>query len=68
MVGLRLGGFYHVIAGSTTVLYAVSVGAASWSQYFARFFLPALIGNVIGGVTLVAAFSHGQVSGTPRDA
>jgi len=59
---IGIGGFLHVIAGSATVLYAVVVGAVSWGTYFTQFFLPALLGNIIGGVALVAALSHAQVA------
>ena len=37
-------------------------GAASWADYFGKFFVPVLLGNVIGGVALVAAFNYGQVA------
>jgi formate/nitrite transporter FocA (FNT family) len=30
------------------------------SQYFLGFFLPALAGNALGGVVLVAALAHAQ--------
>ena len=57
-----LGGFAHVIAGSVEVLYAVvTTGAVTWSDYFCHFLLPALGGNIIGGVSLVALFNHAQV-------
>ncbi len=57
-----LGGFAHIIAGSIEVLYLVVTGAATWQIYFTQFFAPALLGNVIGGVTLVALLNHGQVT------
>jgi formate/nitrite transporter FocA (FNT family) len=57
-----LGGFAHVIAGSVEVLYAVvTTGAVTWSDYLCHFLLPALGGNIIGGVSLVALFNHAQV-------
>jgi formate-nitrite transporter family protein len=58
-----LGGLAHIIAGSTEVAYLVARGAANWTDYFGRFVLPALLGNTLGGVTLVAALNHAQVSG-----
>lgn len=58
---IGIGGFSHIIAGSVGVLYAVVVGAASWGDYFGRFMLPTLLGNIIGGVSLVAAINHAQV-------
>jgi len=58
-----LGEFSHVIAGSTTVLYLVAIKAVSWQFYALRFFLPTLLGNIAGGVSLVAALGHAQVVG-----
>lgn len=56
-----LAGFNHIIAGSTTALFVVAVRSVSWGTYFAQFFLPTLLGNIIGGVSLVAALGHAQV-------
>jgi formate-nitrite transporter family protein len=57
-----LGGFAHVIAGSVEVLYVVATsGAVTWIEYFRDFLLPALGGNIVGGVSLVALFNHAQV-------
>ncbi len=58
---IGLGGFGHVIAGSTTVLYLVALKTTSWGTYLGHFFLPALLGNIVGGVSLVAALGHAQV-------
>lgn len=63
-----LGGLAHVIAGSVEVLYLVTTDAASWGSYFGNFLAPALLGNILGGVTLVAALNFGQVvSGKGED-
>jgi formate-nitrite transporter family protein len=44
------------------VLYvAVTSGAVGWMDYFGHFLLPALAGNIVGGVSLVALFDHAQV-------
>ncbi|HET7583893.1 MAG TPA: formate/nitrite transporter family protein [Gemmatimonadaceae bacterium] len=51
----------HIIAGSVETLYLVTTGAASVGEYLGRFFLPALAGNVIGGLALVTAINHAQV-------
>jgi len=61
-----LAGLAHIIAGSTEVAYLVARGAASWGDYFGRFVAPTLIGNTLGGVTLVAALNHAQVVGGKR--
>jgi formate/nitrite transporter FocA (FNT family) len=58
---IGLGHFPHVIAGSVEVLYLVVISAASWKDFFLGFMLPALIGNVLGGVMLVAMLNHAQV-------
>ncbi|HUO17118.1 MAG TPA: formate/nitrite transporter family protein [Verrucomicrobiae bacterium] len=60
---IGLGGFNHIIAGSTTVFFLVITHGISWGTYFTQFFVPALIGNVIGGFSLVAALGHVQVVG-----
>jgi len=56
-----LAGFSHVIAGSLEVLYLVTTGAASWQQYLGGYLAPTLLGNILGGVTLVAVLNHAQV-------
>ena len=58
-----LSGFNHIVAGSTTALFLVVTKSASWATYFVQFFIPTLLGNIIGGVSLVAALGHAQVVG-----
>jgi formate/nitrite transporter FocA (FNT family) len=58
-----LGGFSHIVAGSTTMFFLVVTRQASWGTYIVNFFLPTVIGNIIGGVSLVAALGHAQVVG-----
>ncbi|MGH9701749.1 MAG: formate/nitrite transporter family protein [Candidatus Acidiferrales bacterium] len=58
---IGLGGFSHVVAGSTKMFYLVVTGAMTWGAYFGHFFAPCLIGNILGGVSLVAALGHAQV-------
>jgi formate/nitrite transporter FocA (FNT family) len=60
---IGLGGFNHIIAGSTTMFYLVFIKSISWGTYFGNFFFPTLLGNVVGGVSLVAALGHAQVVG-----
>ncbi len=57
-----LGDFAHIIAGSVEVLYVITTGAASWGEYFGGYMLPTLLGNIFGGVSLVAALNYGQVA------
>jgi len=51
----------HIIAGSVEVLYTVWTGETSWGAYLGHYMIPTLIGNTIGGVTLVAWLNHAQV-------
>jgi formate/nitrite transporter FocA (FNT family) len=55
-------GFSHVIAGTVDCAYAVERGVATWSQFAWLFFAPTLLGNIVGGVALVAALNYGQVA------
>jgi len=57
-----LGGFAHVIAGATEVFYAGFRGLESWNAVLFRYLLPTLVGNVLGGVTIVAALNHAQAT------
>ncbi len=60
---IGLGGFNHVIAGSTKMFYLVVTGGETWSAYATQFLVPTLLGNIIGGVSLVAFLGHAQVVG-----
>jgi formate/nitrite transporter FocA (FNT family) len=60
---IGVAGFAHVIAGGTEVFYAAIRGEASWAEAVAGFILPTLVGNVFGGVTLVAGLNHAQAEG-----
>jgi formate/nitrite transporter FocA (FNT family) len=51
----------HIIVGSVEVLYLAATGGTSYGTYLTHFMLPALLGNTLGGVTLVAALNHAQV-------
>ncbi len=65
---VAIGGFSHLIVGSVEAAYAVATGDASMSDYALRFFAPTLLGNVIGGVALVAGLNYGQVAPQLGDA
>ena len=54
-------GFTHVIAGSIEVFTVACTGNASWAQAIFGYTVPSLLGNIIGGVSLVAAINHAQV-------
>ena len=59
---VAIAGLPHIIAGSVDTFYLVETGDAGFRDYMWRFFLPTLIGNVIGGVALVAVLNYGQVA------
>lgn len=56
-----LSGLTHVVVGSVEVLFLVMIGAKSWVSYLTGYMIPTLIGNIIGGVSLVSAVNHAQV-------
>ena len=60
---IGISGFNHIIAGSTTMFFLIVTNSISWGTYLVRFFFPTLLGNVIGGLALVAALGHAQVVG-----
>lgn len=56
-----LGQFSHVIAGAIEVFYVAAAGHAGWWHVVSGFVLPALAGNILGGVLLTATLNHAQV-------
>ena len=54
--------FRHSIAGSVEAFYRAVLGDASWGRMVGEFVVPAVIGNAIGGVLLVALLNYGQVA------
>jgi formate/nitrite transporter FocA (FNT family) len=53
--------FRHSIVGSVEAFYRVVAGDAGLGQMTSQFILPAVLGNTIGGVVLVALLNYGQV-------
>ena len=58
---IGIGHLAHVIAGAVNVFTVAWAGEKSWLAVFGAFIIPALLGNIIGGVTLVAGLNHAQV-------
>ncbi|GAC1659686.1 MAG: formate/nitrite transporter family protein [Acidobacteriaceae bacterium] len=56
-----LGNMAHIVAGSVVCFYAAFAGATTFATCTVKFLIPTLIGNIIGGVTLVSALNHAQV-------
>ena len=59
---IGLGGLAHIVVGSIEVFYLVMTGEEGIGTYLSRFFVPVLIGNVIGGFVLVTWLNHAQVT------
>ena len=53
--------FRHSIAGSVEAFYLAAVGGAAWSAMLTDFVVPVILGNALGGVTIVALLNFGQV-------
>jgi formate/nitrite transporter FocA (FNT family) len=54
--------FAHIVAGSVEVFFAAWTGAVPWSSY-PSFFIPTLLGNVLGGVLFVTLIAFAQIVG-----
>jgi formate/nitrite transporter FocA (FNT family) len=52
--------FPHIVAGAVDVFFVAAEGTRSWGEAIGRFILPTLLGNTLGGVTLVALLGHLQ--------
>lgn len=50
----------HIIAGNVETFYLVSIGAISFGECVGHYMIPTLVGNVIGGVALVAVGAHAE--------
>ena len=58
-----IGELSHIVAGSVDAFYLVGTGVKTFAEYFA-YMVPILIGNIIGGSSIVAAIAHAEyVSG-----
>lgn len=51
----------HIIAGSIEALFLVFNGTISWWRFAGGYAAPTLLGNIIGGVSLVSVLNHAQV-------
>ena len=58
---IGLGQFAHIIAGSVDAIFTVLATSTPIGWFFIGFFIPALTGNIIGGVTFVAILNYAQV-------
>ena len=58
---IGIGGFTHIIVGSTEILFLVFDGRMTFPGYMTDFALPTLLGNLVGGSAIFALISHAQV-------
>jgi formate/nitrite transporter FocA (FNT family) len=56
-----LAGLTHIVVGSVEVLYLVMTGLKPWGEFVIGYMVPTLIGNILGGISLVSALNHAQV-------
>ena len=55
-----LGQFPQIVTAAVASFYSTTTGVAAWSEAVWEFLVPTLIGNVVGGVVLVAVLNHEQ--------
>lgn len=55
------GDFAHIIAGSVEMAFLLLQGAMGAGQAIGGFFLPVLLGNIIGGTAIFTLLAWGQV-------
>ena len=64
---IALGNFDHVVAGSVEASYLVLEGSLPFGRAVTTFFIPTLVGNVIGGTVIFTLLSYGQIRGELKD-
>jgi formate/nitrite transporter FocA (FNT family) len=58
---IAAAGFMHIVAGSVEAFFLVLNGHLALAPMVADFFVPVLIGNIIGGTALFALIAYAQV-------
>jgi len=58
---IAAAGFMHIIAGSVEAFLLVLHGDLGWWAMVTDFFVPVLVGNVVGGTALFALIAYAQV-------
>lgn len=59
---IGLGDLSHIIAGAVDGFYGILTLQISFWEFSWHFFVPTLLGNIVGGVALVAAVNYAQIS------
>lgn len=58
---IAAGDFTHVVAGSVEWGWMVWRGYITFFEGFSSFFVPVLLGNIVGGTIIFTLLAHGQV-------
>jgi formate/nitrite transporter FocA (FNT family) len=58
---IAIGGFTHIVAGSMEANMLMLDGDWEWWRMLGQFFVPVLLGNMVGGTALFALISYAQV-------
>ena len=64
---IAAGDFTHIVAGSVEMAYLLVIGDLGIPEAVLGFFVPVLLGNVIGGSAIFAALAWGQVKDEIRE-
>jgi formate/nitrite transporter FocA (FNT family) len=64
---VALAGFPQIVTAAVTGFYLTTTGSVGWGTAFTGFLFPTLVGNILGGVLLVAVLNHAQVAADTRD-
>lgn len=59
---IGVAAFAHIIVDAVSAFYLINLGKLSILSALGVYLLPILIGNIIGGVALVAVLNYGQVA------
>lgn len=62
-----LGRLSHIVIGSIYSIYTIAAHQHTWTEYLTHFAWPVLLGNCIGGVTLVAVINYAQATAGSKD-
>jgi formate-nitrite transporter family protein len=57
----------HIVAGTVDGMFLVFTGHRSFGTFVVEFFIPTLIGNILGGVLLVAVINYFQAKAGKKD-
>ncbi|UZR96835.1 formate/nitrite transporter family protein [Chondrinema litorale] len=62
MILIPAGELFHCVVGAFEIFYLVYVGSASLLTVFIDFFIPVVLGNIMGGVIFVAFVNYAMTS------